>query len=62
MPGAQRLHDSEALDKILRDHIFEKRLYAAICAAPAVASETKGLLERKKATAHPAFADKLTDK
>jgi 4-methyl-5(b-hydroxyethyl)-thiazole monophosphate biosynthesis len=62
MPGAQRLHDTEPLDKILRDHVSERRLYAAICAAPAVALETKGLLKGKKATAHPAFADKLTDK
>lgn len=62
MPGAQRLHDSAPLDKLLRDHVAERRLYAAICAAPAVALESKGLLKGKKATAHPAFVDKLTDR
>lgn len=62
MPGAQRLHESAPLDKILREHVSKNKLYAAICAAPAVALESKGLLEGKKATAHPAFVDKLTDK
>ncbi|KIZ02984.1 putative Protein DJ-1 [Monoraphidium neglectum] len=37
------------------------RLSAAICATPAVFLQAKGLLDGKKATAHPAFADKLVD-
>lgn len=33
----------------------------AICATPAVFLEAKGMLQGKKATAHPAFADKLSN-
>ena len=35
--------------------------HAAICATPAVALEVHGFLKGKKATAHPAFTNKLTD-
>ena len=32
-----------------------------MCAAPAVVLEAHGLLKSKKATAHPAFVNKLSD-
>lgn len=61
MPGAARLRDSAALDEVLARHVAEGRLHAAICAAPAVVLQAKGLLENVKATAHPAFSDKLAN-
>ena len=46
---------------MLKQQAAADRWHAAICASPAVVLETKGLLKGKKATAHPAFTDKLTD-
>jgi len=61
MPGAERLRDSKALAAILRRQKNDEKPYAAICAAPAVALEPHGLLEGRKATAHPGFVDQLQD-
>ncbi|XP_057517370.1 protein DJ-1 homolog C [Amaranthus tricolor] len=60
MPGSARLRDSEILRNIASKHAEEKRLYGAICAAPAVTLRPWGLLRRKKITGHPAFMDKLS--
>ncbi|KAJ7552260.1 hypothetical protein O6H91_06G047900 [Diphasiastrum complanatum] len=59
MPGAERLRDSQVLKKIVQQLAEEGRLYAAICAAPAVALEPWGLLKGLKATCHPSFTKKL---
>ncbi|XP_077224838.1 class I glutamine amidotransferase-like superfamily protein isoform X2 [Tasmannia lanceolata] len=59
MPGSARLRDCEILRNITRKQAEEKRLYGAICAAPAVVLEPWGLLRRKQMTCHPAFMDKL---
>ena len=48
MPGSARLRDSEILRNIASKHAEEKRLYGAICAAPAVTLRPWGLLRRKK--------------
>lgn len=61
MPGAERLRDSSTLIDLLDKQQSAKKPLAAICATPAVALETHGFLKGKKATAHPAFADKLSD-
>lgn len=61
MPGAERLRDSVELMQILDEQINSGRLWSAICASPAVVFEGKGWLQGKKATAHPAFSDKLAD-
>ncbi len=61
MPGAERLRDSAALMQILDEQINLGKLWSAICASPAVVFEGKGWLKGKKATAHPAFSDKLAD-
>ncbi|BDA44766.1 Protein/nucleic acid deglycase DJ-1 [Coccomyxa sp. Obi] len=61
MPGAERLRDSAALVQILDEQIKSGKLWSAICASPAVVFEGKGWLQGKKATAHPAFSDKLAD-
>ncbi|PON82055.1 DJ [Trema orientale] len=59
MPGSVRLRDCEILQNITSKQAEEKRLYGAICAAPAVTLLPWGLLRRKQTTCHPAFMDKL---
>ncbi|XP_042012479.1 protein DJ-1 homolog C-like [Salvia splendens] len=59
MPGSARLRDCQVLRDITIKQAEAKRLYAAICAAPAVALLPWGLLKRKQTTCHPAFMDKL---
>lgn len=61
MPGAERLRDSEPLVEAMRAQRDAGRLHAAICATPAVFLEAKGLLEGRRATAHPAFSGQLRD-
>lgn len=59
MPGSARLRDSETLRKITSKQAEEKRMYAAICAAPAITLNPWGLLKRKQTTCHPAFMHQL---
>ncbi|XP_030525004.1 protein DJ-1 homolog C [Rhodamnia argentea] len=59
MPGSAQLRDCEILRKIMSKQAEGKRLYGAICAAPAVTLLPWGLLKRKQTTCHPAFFDKL---
>jgi protein deglycase len=61
MPGAERLRDSAVLTDLLEKQRSADKAWTAICASPAVVFESKGWLAGKKATAHPAFADKLSD-
>lgn len=61
MPGAERLRDSAALMRMLGAQRDSGRLWSAICAAPAVVLEGKGLLAGKTATCHPAFTQQLKD-
>lgn len=61
MPGAENLRDSAVLKTILERQHCRDALYAAICASPAVVLEPHGLLQGRKATAHPAFVDRLKD-
>lgn len=61
MPGAERLRDSATLVALMQQQRDAGRLHAAMCATPAVFLQTKGLLEGRKATAHPAFSDKLAE-
>ena len=58
MPGAERLGKCDILDELLKKQSEEKKVIAAMCAAPAVVLLAKGLLatcEASEATAHPAF-------
>ena len=48
MPGSVRLRDSDILQRITVRQAEEKRLYGAICAAPAVVLMPWGLHRRKK--------------
>lgn len=56
MPGAEYLRDSEDLIRLLKAQNDSGRLYAAICASPAVAFLPHGLLSQRKATCHPGRA------
>ncbi len=53
MPGAQHLHDSKELLQLLERQNREGKLYAAICAAPAIVLYPHGLLSQRRATCHP---------
>jgi len=59
IPGAQNLQQSAILTELLKKQNNENKLYAAICAAPAVVLEHHGLLQGKNATCHPRFAEHL---
>ncbi|KAL9266729.1 DJ-1 homolog C-like protein [Drosera capensis] len=59
MPGSARLRDCEVLQNITSKQAEEKRLYGAICAAPAITLLPWGLMKKKQHTGHPAFKDEL---
>jgi protein deglycase len=61
MPGSEHLRDCAELIQALKRQRAEGRLYAAICAAPAVALYPHGLLEGRRATCHPNFAHLLSN-
>jgi 4-methyl-5(b-hydroxyethyl)-thiazole monophosphate biosynthesis len=61
MPGAEHLRDSPALERLLRRQAQAGRLYGAICAAPVVVLQHHGLLDGRRATCHPSFADQLAN-
>lgn len=62
MPGATNLRDSTQLTALIKKQAASGRLYAAICASPAVVLAHHGLLERKKATCYQGFENALLDK
>ncbi|KAK9152988.1 hypothetical protein Sjap_000468 [Stephania japonica] len=59
MPGASTLRDCQVLESLVRKQAAEGRLFAAICAAPAVALGSWGLLKGLKATCYPSFMEKF---
>jgi 4-methyl-5(b-hydroxyethyl)-thiazole monophosphate biosynthesis len=61
LPGAEHLRDSKLLIEMLKLQKQTGRLYAAICASPAVALAPHGLLDGKAATCYPSCADQLPD-
>ncbi len=61
MPGAEHLRDNKALISLLKEQKEAGKLYAAICASPAVVFQPHGLLEGKKATCHPSMVNRLQD-
>ncbi|WP_207062624.1 DJ-1 family glyoxalase III [Motiliproteus sp. SC1-56] len=61
MPGAERLAQCAPLLSLLQRQKRQQRYFAALCAAPAVVLEPHGLLEGCRATAHPAFVERLSD-
>ncbi|MHC4138281.1 MAG: DJ-1 family glyoxalase III [Planctomycetota bacterium] len=61
MPGAERLRDSKELTELLTRQQQGGKLFAAICASPAIVLHHHGLLAERKATAYPGFAEQLAN-
>jgi 4-methyl-5(b-hydroxyethyl)-thiazole monophosphate biosynthesis len=61
MPAAEYLRDSETLKQMLIEQNQQRRLYAAICASPAVVFNAHGLLKGKQATCYPSMEKYLPD-
>lgn len=57
--GAENLRDCDTLIDMLKQQQSSDRLYAAICASPAIVFDYHGLLDNKDATCHPSFLSKL---
>lgn len=60
MPGAQRLADFGPLAERVRKQARAGELFAAICAAPALALQGYGVLRQRRMTCYPAFSDRLS--
>jgi len=60
--GSETLAGCGTLDKLLRQQASDGKLFAAICAAPALVLGTKGLLANRTATCHPKFHQSLLAK
>ncbi|KEH38629.1 putative protein deglycase DJ-1, class I glutamine amidotransferase [Medicago truncatula] len=60
VPGVDNLRDSAVLEGLVKKHVEDGKLYAAVCAAPAVVLGPWGLLKGLKATGHPSFMEKLS--
>lgn len=59
MPGAENLRDNKELITLLRKQQQANKLYAAICASPAVVLQHHGLIANRRITCHPDFLDML---
>lgn len=59
MPGAENLSKSKALRDILERMDEAGRQIGAICAAPAVALASTGILDGRKATCYPSFESRF---
>jgi 4-methyl-5(b-hydroxyethyl)-thiazole monophosphate biosynthesis len=59
LPGAEHLRDCTILIDMLKKQKQSGKLFAAICASPAVALAPHGLLDDKQATGYPSLQDKL---
>ncbi len=61
MPGAEHLRDCPQLISMLKAQKNAGRLYAAICASPAVVFQHHDLLDNCNATCYPSLAEKLNN-
>lgn len=60
MPGAQRLAEHVPLAQRVREQARAGHFFAAICAAPALALQSYGVLRQRRMTCYPAFSDRLS--
>lgn len=60
MPGAQHLADHGPLAQKVQEQAKAGKLFAAICAAPALALQGYGVLKQRRMTCYPAFSDRLS--
>jgi len=61
MPGAEHLRDCEILCQMLKAQECSGRLFAAICAAPAVVLQEHGLLKSRSATCYPSLIGEIKE-
>ena len=59
MPGTLNLGADGTVNAVITEYAEAGKLVSAICAAPSVLGQA-GLLDGKKATSYPGFADKMT--
>ena len=59
MPGAKHLRDCSTLIDILKNQKESGRIYAAICASPAVVFAHHHLIDDMAATCYPSFKDEI---
>lgn len=59
MPGAENLRQDKNIISLIQEFDARDKLVAAICAAPIVLKGA-GILEGKKLTSYPSFADEFT--
>lgn len=59
IPGAENLKNCGVLENLVKKQAADGRLYAAICASPAVVLGAWGLLKGVKATTYPLFMEQL---
>uniref|UniRef100_A0A0E0PQ19 DJ-1/PfpI domain-containing protein n=1 Tax=Oryza rufipogon TaxID=4529 RepID=A0A0E0PQ19_ORYRU len=57
--GAERLHKSSVLKKLLKEQKQTGRMYGGICSSPVILQK-QGLLQDKTVTAHPSIVNQLT--
>jgi 4-methyl-5(b-hydroxyethyl)-thiazole monophosphate biosynthesis len=62
MPAAENLSKSEKVLNLIKRCNDQKKIIAAICAAPAVVLLKTDILKGKKATCYPSFKEKLKSK
>ncbi len=60
MPGAERLAGHGPLSEKVVEQAKAGKLFAAICAAPALALQSYGVLRQRRMTCYPAFSDRLS--
>ncbi|MBB2495354.1 DJ-1 family glyoxalase III [Aquipseudomonas ullengensis] len=60
MPGAEHLAEHAPLAEKVVAQAKAGKLFAAICAAPAVALQAYGVLKQRRMTCYPAFSDRLS--
>lgn len=60
MPGAQALAEHAPLGELLVRQAKAGKLFAAICAAPALALQAYGVLKQRRMTCYPSFSDRLS--
>ncbi|KAM7479184.1 hypothetical protein LguiA_027397 [Lonicera macranthoides] len=58
--GAERLHKSRAVKRLLKEQESAGRKYGAICSSPVILHR-QGLLKDKRATAHPSVISELNE-
>ena len=61
MPGATNLRKDPRVVEIVRRTLAANRTVGAICAAPAVILDSCGVLAGRRATCHPALADRMVE-